>query len=687
MSPQEEVESLRRELERHNRLYYIEARPEISDLEFDQLLKRLEQLEREHPELDSPDSPTHKVGGEPISGFQTVEHRLPMLSIDNVYSEDEVREFDQRLRKLLGSNSVEYAVEYKIDGVALALIYEQGRLVQAVTRGDGRSGDDVTHNARTIGGVPLKLDVSSPPPLLEVRGEAFISNQDFAHLRAEQERAGAEPFANPRNTTAGALKLLDPRLCQARKVRFVAHGLGASEGIAFSTHARFLEQLREFGIPTTPLVQTATGIDATLVLCHRMMEDLHTVEMEVDGLVLKLNDIPLRDELGTTSKSPRWLIAYKWERYEGITRVISIEVQVGKTGTLTPVANLEPVEIAGSTVSRASLHNRDELQRLGVMIGDWVVVEKAGKIIPHVVRVEEHRREGSETPFVFPNHCPECGGEVRQDEGGVYVRCINPQCPAQLREGLRFFASRQAMDIDGLGIKLIEQLLAAGLLTSFADIYRLRDRRDELLALERMGERSVDNLLAGIEATRDRPLWRLLTALNIRHIGTSNARILADRFGTLEEIAAQSAESLAEVDEVGPIIAQSVFDFFHSEVGQQIVNDLRTCGLNFGAPIERQKDGATASRPLEGQTIVVTGTLVHFTRDSIKEAIHQHGGKASGSVSKKTDFVVAGENAGSKLDKANELGVKVISEEEFLQLISGDAETPARNNSGRSLFD
>ncbi|MCA9080012.1 MAG: NAD-dependent DNA ligase LigA, partial [Planctomycetaceae bacterium] len=495
-----------------------------------------------------------------------------------------------------------------------------------------------------------------------------------AHLRAEQERQGQEPFANPRNTTAGALKLLDPRLCLARKVRFYAHGLGAATGVSLSTHGEFLHQLREYRIPTTPLVQTARGLDATLALCQRMMEDLGSLDVEVDGLVLKLNDIPLRETLGSTSKSPRWIIAYKWERYEAITQVNSIEVQVGKTGTLTPVANLAPVEIAGTTVSRASLHNRDELERLGVMVGDWVVVEKAGKIIPHVLRVEEHRRTGEEIAFPFPDRCPECDGPVQQDAGGVYVRCLNPQCPAQLREGLRFFASRQAMDIEGLGIKLIEQLLAAGFLTSFADLYRLRDRREELLQLDRMGVRSVDNLLAGIEASKQQPLWRLLTALNIRHVGTSNARILANEFGTLDAIAAQPVERLAEVNEVGPVIAQSVYDYLHSANGLSLVNDLRECGLNFGTPLpepsEQAPGDATANdKPLAGKTVVVTGTLTQFTRDSIKELILNLGGKASGSVSSKTDFVVAGEKAGSKLEKARELGVEVLTEQEFLELV------------------
>ncbi len=669
----DEIDKLRTELEHHNRLYYVEAKPIISDLEYDKLFKRLEQLEQEYPEYDSPDSPSHKVGGEPISGFETVPHRLPMLSIDNVYDEPALFEFDERVRKLLDAEQVEYTVEYKIDGVALALIYEDGRLVQAVTRGDGRQGDDITHNARTVGGVPLRLEGQEPPALLEVRGEAYIANSDFAHLRAAQEAKGKTVFANPRNTTAGALKLLDPKLCAARKVRFLAHGIGAHEGLELNTHVAYLAALRKMGLPTTPAVEARTGIEATLELAHGLMDDLHTLDVEVDGLVIKVNNFDQRESLGNTSKSPRWLIAYKWEKYEAVTQVEEIGIQVGKTGALTPVAHLKPVEIDRTTVSRASLHNRDELDRLGVMVGDWVVVEKAGKIIPHVVRVEEHRRDGSEKTFRFPKKCPECGSDVAQDEGGVYVRCLNPACPAQLRESLRFFASRSAMDIEGLGIKLVEQLVAAGLLNSFADIYRIKDREEEVLALERVGQKSVDNLLAAIEKSKTQPLWRLLTALNIRHVGSSNARVLADRFGVIDAICEQTVESLAEVDEIGPTIAESVHTYFHSEFGTRIVEDLRDCGLNFGEPIpEAEAVDETDERPLAGKSIVVTGTLSRFTRDEIKEFIHMHGGKASSSVSKKTDYLVAGHKAGSKREKAESLGITILTEENLIELAGGD---------------
>lgn len=670
----EQIEELRKQIRYHDRLYYVEARPELADRDYDRLMNELKQLEQAHPEFDDPDSPTKKVGGRPTAGFPTIRHRVPMLSIDNSFDLDSLREFDSRLQKRLEHDQIDYSIEYKIDGVALALVYEAGRLVQAVTRGDGQSGDDITNNARTIGGVPLRLD-GTPPPVLEVRGEAYIANSDFAKLRAAQERDGLEPFANPRNTTAGALKLLDPTLCAARRVRFMAHGLGYAEGLDAQDYLQFLDQLKQFGLPVTPHVQRAKGVEAAIECCQEMIEQLHALDFEVDGIVIKLASFAERATAGDTSKSPRWIIAYKWERYEATTRVEEITIQVGKTGALTPVAHLEPVEIAGTTVSRASLHNRDEIERLGVQEGDWVVVEKAGKIIPHVVRVEEHRRDGTERPFPFPEVCPECQTPTRQDEGGVYIRCPNIECPAQIRETLRYFASRSAMDIEGLGTKLIEQLYEAGLLNSIPSIYRLAEVRERLQQMERLGERSVEKLLASIDESRNRPLWRLLTGLNIRHVGSSNARVLANRFGSLDQIASQSMEELAEVDEIGPVIARSVFEFFHSDYGQQIVEQLRAVQLNFGSPPAPAEAAASTTPILEGLTIVVTGTLSRYTRDEIKELITEHGGRAAGSVSKKTSFVVAGENAGSKLDKAQQLGVEMLTEDEFFERISGGSST------------
>lgn len=669
MSAKAEIDSLRREIERHNRLYYVDARPEITDRAFDALMARLIALETAHPDLQTPDSPSLKVGGEPVSGFDQVTHRVPMLSIENAFEEQELVDWDEGLRKLLSRDALDYSVEYKIDGVAIALIWEQGILVRAATRGNGTVGDDVTANARVIAGVPLRLMTEKPPALLEVRGEVVILNEDFAAFQAEQVLAGEEPFKNPRNAAAGALKLLDPKLARERRLRFLAHGVGFADGISWDSYSDFLSSIREMAIPTTPGVALAHGFEALMKTCSEMIAEVPTLPFEVDGVVIKLNLLADRNKLGATSKSPRWVRAYKWERYEAETRVRAVTIQVGKTGTLTPVAELEPVEIAGTTVSRASLHNRDELNRLGIRLGDVVVVEKAGKIIPHVLRVNEAARTGREETFAFPNECPECGAAVQQDEGGVYIRCPNPACPAQLRETLIFFASRPAMNIDGLGEKLVEQLLAEKLVDGIPSLYRLAERREDLLKLDRLGAKSIDKLLAGIESSKQQPLWRLLTGLNIRHVGQTNARTLERAFGTIDEIAKQSEDSLSQIEEIGPVIAASVHRFFHSDYGTSLVRELRELGLNPGQPVERTAVRTDASAKLSGKTLVVTGTMVRMKRDEIEQLIRDHGGKASGSVSKKTDFVVAGEAAGSKLTKAQELGVRILSEDEFLAMI------------------
>ncbi len=666
----EEIEFLRRELERHNRLYYVDARTEITDREYDAMMARLIALEKAHPEFMTPDSPSVKVGGQPIAGFSQVTHRLPMLSIDNAFEEQELVDWDAGLRKSLEREALEYSVEYKIDGVAIALIWENGTLVRAATRGNGAVGDDVTSNARVIAGIPLRLMTATPPKSLEVRGEVVILNEEFSKFQAEQVRAGEEPFKNPRNAAAGALKLLDPKLARERKLRFLAHGVGFIEGVSWTTYCQFLTSIRDMGIPTTPDVAQARGVEDLRKLCSEMIAKVSELPFEVDGLVIKLNSLADREQLGATSKSPRWVRAYKWERYEAETRVRAIVIQVGKTGAMTPVAELEPVEIAGTTVSRASLHNRDELDRLGVRIGDLVVVEKAGKIIPHVMRVNEMARTGDEQPFSFPAECPDCKTPVQQDDGGVYIRCPNPACPAQLRETLIFFASRPAMNIDGLGEKLIEQLLAAKFVDGIPSLYRLADLRDELLELDRLGAKSIDKLLSGIEASKQQPLWRLLTGMNIRHVGQTNARTLERAFGTVDEIAVQTEEALANVDEIGSVIAASVHRFFHSEYGMKLVQELKDLGLNPGQPIDRTAAiQAAESEQFAGKTLVVTGTMVRMKRDEIEQLIRDHGGKASGSVSKKTDFVVAGEAAGSKLTKAQELGLKVITEDEFLAML------------------
>ena len=665
-SIEQEITKLRKDLERHNRLYYVETAPEIPDREFDQLLKRLQQLEADHPEFDSEDSPTRKVGGAPIDGFRTVDHRVPMLSIENLFEEQEVIDWDSGLQATLENASPDYTVEYKIDGVAMAVVYENGRLVRGVTRGNGTTGDDITSNARIVGGVPLRLQTDKPPAVLEVRGEVIIHGEDFTALQAAQVERGEEPFRNPRNAAAGALKLLDPSASRRRKLRFLAHGVGYCEGISWPTYINFLDAIRRFGIPVTPGVQRAEGIDALQTAIGQLVEGVPELPFEVDGIVIKLNPLNQREELGATSKSPRWVKAYKWERYEAETRVTNISIQVGKTGTLTPVAELEPVEIDGTIVSRASLHNRDELDRLGVMIGDHVLVEKAGKIIPHVLRVNATERTGRERAFTFPDSCPECRMKTQQEEGGVYIRCPNPQCPAQLRETLIFFASRAAMDIDGLGGKLVGQLLDEEIIDGIPSLYRLHHQRDRLLALERMGEKSVDRLLAGIDASKSQSFWRLLTGLNIRHVGQSNAQVLEAAFGTAAAISDQTAENLAAVDEIGPIIAESVHAFFQSAFGSKLISELQELGLNTGKPLADSSVSAK-EQLFRGKTVVVTGTLTQMTRDEAKQLIRDHGGKAAGSVSPKTDFLVAGVKAGSKLTKAQDLGIEVLTEEQFLE--------------------
>lgn len=668
-SAEDEIRKLREQIRYHDRKYYVEASPEISDLEYDKLLRRLQELEAKHPELVTPDSPTQRIGDAPVEHLNAVDHRVPMLSIDNTYSLEELRAYGQRIAKLLPGEEIGWVVELKIDGVAVSLVYEDGLLVQGATRGNGRTGDDITHNARTVLGVPLRLNGTNIPPLLEVRGEIYMTNSDLVTLNQRQLAAGEEAYKNTRNVAAGTIRLLDPRLCAERKLRLFCHGVGACTGLAATTHMEFLQELREYGLPATPHVEAFPNFEAAITHCEDLIGRLHELDFEVDGLVLKVNRFDQREKLGSTSKSPRWLIAYKFEKYEAITRLNEIRVQVGKTGAITPVAELEPVELAGTTVSRASLHNVDEIERKDVRVGDMVVVEKAGKIIPHIVRVEKHERKKDLPKFHFPTHCPECKTELIKDEGGVYIRCPNIECPAQLKERVRHFASRNAMDIEGLGDKLVDQLVSAGLVSGFADLYGLR--LEPLLELERMGKKSVENLLAGIDASRSRGLERLLTGLSIRHVGTRVATLLAQHFGSMEKLQAADAETLSDVNEIGPIIAKSVHEFLHEEYGDRVITQLTEAGVSMDAVTAPSVAAAAAASGIfAGKTLVVTGTLVKYKRDEIEELITRHGGRASGSVSAKTDYLVAGEKAGSKLEKAQKLGVKVLSEDEFEQLLN-----------------
>jgi DNA ligase (NAD+) len=666
-SAAKEIEELRRTIRRHDYLYYVLAQPEISDRQYDRLMDRLIKLEREHPELVTPDSPTQRVGGEPLEGFEQVRHAVPMLSIDNTYSAEEVREFDARVRKGLGGERVQYLVDPKIDGVAVALHYEAGQLVRAVTRGDGATGDDITHNVRTLRSIPLRLIGTKPPDRVEVRGEVYWPKSGFAAFNRKRAEAGEPTFANPRNATAGTLKQLDPRLIKGRNLRFMAHGFGRVEPLRAQRASELMDRLAEWGVPVNPHHWKFTSIDALIKHIDAWEPQRLKLDYETDGVVVKVDDLDQRDALGATSRYPRWCIAYKYAAEQAESKLLDVQVQVGKLGTLTPRAIMEPVQLSGTTVRHASLHNFDQIERLGVMIGDTVVVEKAGEIIPQVISVVPGKRPKDAKPIKRPKQCPVCRGPVAADEGGVYLRCINPACPAQLKERLQFFCGRDQMDIEGVGPAVVEQLVEAGLVREFADLYRLREKRDKLIGLERMGAKSVDNMLAGIDASLKRPLARLLAALNIRHVGTRAAELLADHFGTMDRLMAASAEELQEVEEIGPVVAESIVSWFTSAAGRKTIEHLQRVGVTMRQP----KRAVTGDQPLAGKTVVVTGTLENFDRKEIQDYITRLGGKPAGSVSKKTAFLVVGENPGSKLDAAKKLGVEIIDEATFRKRYGG----------------
>jgi DNA ligase (NAD+) len=664
-SVKQEIAALREEIRAHDRHYYVEATPNISDRQYDLLLERLGQLETEHPEQVTRDSPTQRVGGEPISALESVTHRTPMLSINNTYSLEELSKYGQRIDKLLDGEPIEWVVELKIDGVAVSLTYENGVLVGGATRGDGRTGDDITHNVRTVQGVPLRLVGDNPPPLIEIRGEIFITNSDLVKINQQRQQAGEEPYANTRNLAAGSIKLLDPRVCATRRLRLFCHGVGKATNLTATTHSEFLEQLSRWGLPITPEIAQFNSIEAGAAHCESWVERLHNLDFEVDGFVLKVNRFDQREQLGSTSKSPRWLVAYKFEKYEAVTQLNEIRVQVGKTGTITPVAILQPVQLAGTTVSRASLHNADEIERKDVRVGDTVVVEKAGKIIPHIVRVEKHKHRQGAGRFRFPVNCPECSTPLLKDEGGVYIRCPNLSCPAQFKERIRYFASRSAMDIEGLGDKLVDQLVDTGMVSSYADLYQIEE--PQLASLERMGEKSAQNLVRKIAESKTRGLTRVLNGLSIRHVGTRVAGVLANHFGSLAAMQSASIEQLSEINEVGPVIAESLHDFLRSEHGSKQVQQLAECGVDL---VAQNRHSSSSSDLLKDKTLVVTGKLEKYTRDEIHELIAQYGGRAANSVSASTDFLVAGEKAGSKFSKAEKLGVVVLTEAEFQEMLA-----------------
>lgn len=657
----EQHASLCAEIERHNRLYYVEAHPEISDFDYDALLRRLIALEEEFPALRTPDSPSQRVGGAPIKGFETVEHTVPMLSIDNTYSEAELREFDARVRRGLGGEAAAYAVELKIDGVAMSLRYEQGMLARAVTRGDGMRGDDVTQNVRTIRSLPLRLQ-GRPPASLEVRGEVYMRNEELDRLNQMRETAGEEPYRNPRNTTAGTLKLLDSKQVAERRLDIVLYEIVPTERLGITCHMEALEKLRDWGFPVNPHYKRCAAIDEVISYCESWAEKRHELGYEIDGMVVKVDSFAHRQRLGVTSKAPRWVIAYKFPAQVARTRLLDIKVQVGKSGALTPVAEMEPVKLAGTIVKRATLHNFEDLRKKDVRIGDMVEVQKAGEIIPQVLGYVASERPARAKPFPIPHECPVCHTEVHKDPDGVYLRCLNLACPAQVKERLAHFASRKAMDIEGLGPAVIEQLVDLGLVHGPADLYRLDV--ETLEGLERMGKKSAANLVAAIEASKSRPLSRLLFALGIRHVGQHIAEVLAMHYGDVYRLMAAPVEQLQDIYDIGAVVAQGVHDFFQTPENRALIDALRSLGLT----MTEESAAASGPQPLAGKTFVVTGTLRHYTRDGIHERIKALGGRPTSSVSKNTDYLIAGEDAGSKLAKAQALGVPILTEAEFQAL-------------------
>ena len=632
--------------------------PEITDAEYDALMRKLQELEENHPELATPDSPTQRVGGKPREGFIKVRHSSPMLSLDNALNEAELRDFDRRVRELLDGRPYRYVTELKMDGLSMAAHYQAGRFVQAVTRGDGQIGEDVTENARTIRSLPLR--VKTHLDAFEVRGETVMNRRAFERLNAEREERGLSRFANPRNAAAGSLRVLEPQITASRRLDYFTYFLLENGQPVCESHWQTLEELRHLGFKVNPNSKLCQNVDEVLAFCSHWEASRDDLPYEIDGVVVKVDSVAQQRALGYTAKAPRWAIAYKYPARQAKTVVEGVEVQVGRTGALTPVAHLKPVNVGGVTVSRATLHNEDEIERLGLEIGDEVVIERSGDVIPKVVRVSA---QGSvRHPFRMPAKCPVCGGKVVREEGEAASRCINTNCSARLKESILHFASRGVMNIDGMGDVLVDQLVDRGIVSGVADVYNLT--REQLMSLDRMGAKSAANVLKNIEKSKSNPLPRVLTALGIRFVGERTAGFLADAFGSLDAIAKAGLEELQQVEEVGPKVAESIFQFFREPRNRELVEKLRAAGLQFEHHTSRPKGG-----PLKGLVFVLTGTLPNLGREDAKKLIESAGGKVSGSVSKKTNYVVAGEDAGSKLAKAEELGVPVLNEEQLLDLI------------------
>lgn len=659
------VEELRRLIRYHDYKYYVENQPEISDYEYDQLVKELEKLESEYPELITPDSPTQRVAGEPIAGFKTVKHRIPMLSLSNCYTPEEIREFDQRVRKALPKEKVEYVAELKIDGVAVSLEYRDGKFYRGATRGDGYQGDDVTFNLRTIKSIPLVLNTDDKRLMnIEVRGEVYLDRETFRRINREREAAGEELFANPRNAAAGSLKLLDPKITATRNLDIFIHSLGELPEPVASTHFETLLKLKEIGLKINPHMRLCRDIEEVIEVWREWETRRHSLPYDIDGLVVKVNNLDQQRRLGTTMKSPRWAMAFKFSPTQATTKLKDIVLQVGRTGAITPVAILEPVELAGSTISRATLHNQEEIARKDIRIGDTVIIEKAGEVIPEVVKPIPSLRTGAEKVFKMPTTCPVCGSKLRKDPEEVVFRCENINCPAQIKRRLVHFASRSAMDIEGLGEAMVEQLVDKGLVKDIADIYNLT--YDQLINLERMGDKSVRNLLSAIEKSKHRSLADLIFGLGIRHVGRHAAEILAKEFESLDELMETPLERLTKIREIGPVMAESIYQTLHDPETRKLIDRLKKAGVNMRSEKEKVPTGKLA-----GKTFVLTGTLSRYTREEASRLIRELGGEVASSVSKKVDYLIVGENPGSKLDRARELGIKTLTEEEFIALIEG----------------
>jgi len=662
------IEALREKIRHHEHLYYVLDKPSISDAEFDLLMNELKQLENQDPSLITFDSPTQRVGGKPREGFVKVPHSSPMLSLDNTYNQEDLRDWERRVHELSGRKDIEYVCELKLDGMSLALRYEDGHLVHGITRGDGTTGEDVTLNVRTVRSVPLsipkeKLKKAGIPPNFEVRGELLMPLAAFKRMNEEREKQGLSVFANPRNATAGTVRQLEPSITAQRRLDYFGYMLLQNGRTYFDRHWETLNALEAAGFKVNMRRALAKNFEAVHAFISEWEGKRESLPYEIDGIVVKVDRVSLQDELGFTGKAPRWAIAYKYAARAGVTQVEDILVQVGRTGKLTPVAALKPVPIGGTTVSRATLHNMDEIERLGVKIGDWVEVERGGDVIPKVTRVvEDKEHPRGHKMFHMPEKCPVCGGKVVRTEGEADHRCVNANCPAKLRETILHFASRHVMNIEGMGDALVNQLTDRAMVNNVADIYKLT--KDDLLNLERMGEKSAQNVLGEIEASKKLPLERVIFGLGIRFVGERTAQFLAEHFGSMDALMKSSEEELLEVEEVGPRIAASILEFFREPKNRELIEQLRRAGLSFTG---KKKERGTR---LVGKTFVLTGTLAHMTRDQAKKLIEDAGGRVAGSVSKKTDYVVAGSDAGSKLDKAKELGVAVIDEDEMKKLAS-----------------